>query len=114
MAPELEYISNISEGAFKLEMKYSAQRSRKNELGFTLVELVLSVLLSVIMLGIAAAAFSGALGSRAREASKTDAITSTEAALNVMTREIGNSGYGLTSNGIVLADSNDKQLHIRA
>jgi type II secretory pathway pseudopilin PulG len=95
-------------------MKYVIDRQRKNELGFTLVELIISVLLSVIMLGITASVFSGALSSRSREASKTDAITSTEAALNVMTREIGNSGYGLTSNGIVLADSDDKQLHIRA
>src|SRR4051794_884752 len=87
---------------------------RSNELGFSLLELIISVTLSIIMLGIAAAVFSGALSSRAREASKTDAITATEAALNVMTREIGNSGYGLTTNGIVLADSTDKQLHFRA
>jgi hypothetical protein len=31
-----------------------------------------------------------------------------------MSREIGNSGYGLTFNGIVSADSTDKRLHIRA
>jgi hypothetical protein len=31
-----------------------------------------------------------------------------------MTREVGNSGYGLTSNGIVAADSTQKRLHIRA
>ena len=48
-----------------------------------------------------------------REASRTDAITSAEAALNIMSREIGNSGYGLTTNGIVLADSSGNRLHFR-
>ncbi|MEQ1763494.1 MAG: hypothetical protein ABL984_10160 [Pyrinomonadaceae bacterium] len=31
-----------------------------------------------------------------------------------MTREIGNSGYGLLTNGVVIADSNAKRLHFRA
>jgi type II secretory pathway pseudopilin PulG len=90
-------------------------RARKpgTEGGFSLIELLLSLVISLMILGVGVATFSAALSSRAREASKTDAITSTQAALNVMTREIGNSGYGLTTNGIVVADSTNKQLHFR-
>ena len=89
-------------------------RSMKSAGGFSLIELIMSMALTLIILGIAVAAFSGALGSRERESSRTDALTSAQAALNIMSREIGNAGYGLTSNGIVYADSNSNQIHFRA
>lgn len=76
--------------------------------------MILSVTLSVLILGAGVAAFSTALSMRAREASKTDAITATQAALNVMTREIGNSGFGLISNGIVVGDSGSSSLRFRS
>lgn len=81
--------------------------------GFSLIELIVSMALTLVILGVAVATFSSALGTRERESSKTDAITSAEAAINIMSREIGNSGYGLTTNGVVLADSTDKRLHFR-
>jgi prepilin-type N-terminal cleavage/methylation domain-containing protein len=87
--------------------------AKNDELGFTLIELVISMVITLIILGVAVAVFSSALGSRAREASRTDAITSAQAALNIMSREIGNTGYGLTTNGIVLADSGANRLHFR-
>lgn len=82
--------------------------------GYSLIELLTAMSISVLILGVAVAALTQALQMRARGASTTDAITSTQAALNVMSREIGNSGFGLTSNGIVVGDSDDRRLHIRA
>jgi prepilin-type N-terminal cleavage/methylation domain-containing protein len=82
--------------------------------GFSLVELLLSMAITLIILAAAVAAFSGALSTRERETSRTDAITSTQAALSVMSREIGNAGYGLTTNGIVFADSGEKSIRFRA
>ncbi len=87
---------------------------RRTMRGFSLIELIGAMVLTLVILGVAVATFSSALSSREREASKTDAITSTQAALNIMSREIGNSGYGLTDNGIIIADSTAKSLHIRA
>lgn len=81
--------------------------------GFSLVELIVSMVLTLVILGIAVATFSSSLGMRERSSSKTDAITSAQAALNILSREIGNSGYGLTNNGIVVADSGEKRLHFR-
>jgi len=78
-----------------------------------MVELMVSMLLTLVILGIAVVAFSSALSSRDRESSRTDALTSAQAALNILSREIGNSGYGLTSNGLVLGDCTGKQLHFR-
>jgi Tfp pilus assembly protein PilW len=98
----------------KFQRKQIGATSFVSESGFSLVELIMSLVLSLLILGVAVATFSGALGSRDRESSRTDALTSAQAALNVMSREIGNSGYGLNDNGIVLADSNTNQIRVRA
>src|SRR4051812_21927600 len=88
-------------------MKPGCERSvirndaRSGEAGFSLVELMISTVLSLIILGVGVATFSGAIGRRERESSRTDALTSAQAALNIMSREIGNAGYGLADNGLV-------------
>lgn len=84
------------------------------EEGFSLVELIASMVLTLAVLGIAVATYSGALSTREGENSRTDALTSAQAALNIMTREIGNSGYGLVDNGIVLTQSNAQRLRVRS
>lgn len=84
------------------------------EAGFSLTELIASMVLTLAVLGIAIATYSSALSVREGENSRTDALTSAQAALNVMSREIGNSGYGLVDNGIILSGSGDKKLRIRA
>lgn len=71
------------------------------------------MVISLVILGVAVTVFSRVLGTRTREISRTDAITSAQAALNIMSREIGNAGYGLDNNGVV-TDSTSTMLHIRA
>lgn len=82
--------------------------------GFSLIELIVAMTVTLILLGVIMTAFSAAMRSREREMGRTDAIAAAQAALNVMSREIANSGFGLNSNGIVLADSNATKLHIRS
>lgn len=92
--------------------------------GFSLVELLIAMTISLVLLALAGGLFARALGVRSRESSRTDALTSAQAALNVMSREVSNSGYGLTDpsdptgtlhyNGIVLSDSKNNRLRIRA
>ena len=85
-----------------------------SEKGFSLVELVLSLVLSLIILGGAVGVYTSALQTRERQSGRVDAITSAQAALSVMSREIGNSGYGLfQNNGLVLADCGAKKLRYR-
>ncbi len=86
----------------------------KNEAGFSLIELIIAMTITLVLLGLASGLLSGALSTRKRESRKTDALTSSQAALNLLSREIGNSGYGLTTNGIVTADSNSQMLHFRS
>jgi prepilin-type N-terminal cleavage/methylation domain-containing protein len=86
----------------------------RGECGFSLIELIVSLLITLIILGVAVATFTSALTSRQFQADRTDGITSAQAALNIMSREIGNSGYGLIHNGLVVADSGDNRIHFRS
>jgi type II secretory pathway pseudopilin PulG len=80
--------------------------------GFSIVELMISMTIMLIILGLVSTLFSKSLATRQRESSRTDALTSAQAALNVISRELANSGYGLEGNGIVLGtDSDDEKLH---
>jgi prepilin-type N-terminal cleavage/methylation domain-containing protein len=99
------------------------KKTRTNKsAGFSLVELMIAMTIMLILLGLVSTLFSRALGIRARESRRTDALTSAQAALNVMSREIANSGFGLyvdsvskkPLNGIVIADSNANKIHFRS
>jgi prepilin-type N-terminal cleavage/methylation domain-containing protein len=88
-------------------------KNTKNR-GFSLAELMIAMAITLILMGLATTLFAGALGIRSRESRRTDAITSARAALSALSREISNSGYGLTSNGIVTGDSGKQTIHFRA
>lgn len=87
------------------------ERKNKSSAGFSIVELLLAMTIMLVVMGLAANLFSKSLSTRQRESSRTDALTAAQAALNVISREIANSGYGLLNNGIVFADSNQQTLH---
>ncbi|HUR98081.1 MAG TPA: hypothetical protein VMZ26_08470 [Pyrinomonadaceae bacterium] len=87
--------------------------------GFSLVELLVSMVVTLVILAGAIGIFTNQLESGRFQRSRADAITSAQAAINILSREIGNSGYGLkrgilASNGLVLADCNATRLHFRA
>lgn len=85
-------------------------RKAKNEAGFSVTEMVVTMLIMLVIMGLVSTLFSRSLNTRSRESSRTDALTAAQAALNVMSREIANSGYALTTNGL-MNDSNQNQLH---
>ena len=95
---------------------------RKNNEGFSLVELMVTMIVIVLLLIIVSTLLGRSLSVRARESRKTDALTSAHAALNIMSREIANSGFGIYDgplsqnavNGIILGDSTAGQIHFRA
>ena len=95
-------------------MKSQNEKTSKNETGFSILELLIATTVMLILLGMVSLLIAKSIGSREMEARKTDALTSAHAALNVMSREIANSGFGLTTNGIVVGDSNSSRLHFRS
>lgn len=82
--------------------------------GFSMIELLIAMAVVLVLLGIVSTLLASAMSTRRRESRKTDALTSAQAALSVMSREISNSGFGLNFNGLVPADSSKTQLHFRA
>jgi type II secretory pathway pseudopilin PulG len=82
--------------------------------GFSILELLIATTIMLAVLSMVATLFSRSLSTRQRESSRTDALTAAQAALNVISREISNSGYGLTDNGIVFADSTQQKFHFLA
>jgi len=94
-----------------------------NSKGFSLIELLVAMTIVLILLGIVSTLLGQSLSIRARESRKTDALTSAMAALNVMSREISNGGFGVyegsainpvSSNGLIVSDSNNSQVRFRA
>jgi Tfp pilus assembly protein PilW len=86
----------------------------KNDSGFSLLELLIAMTLTIFMLGIAATAMSSGFSIRKREQSVTDAIADAQRALNIMSREIANAGFNLRTNGIVPGDSDATSIRIRS
>lgn len=92
------------------------QQSQKhqNNAGFSLLELLIAMSLTIFMMGIAATVLSTGFRIREREESVTDAIADAQRGLNIMSREIANAGFNLTTNGIIDNDSNSSSIRVRA
>lgn len=82
--------------------------------GFSLVELVVAMGITILLVGLASLLLAGSFSSRTRENQRTEALADAQRGMNLMTREIANSGYALTGNGIVAADSGLNSIRVRA
>jgi prepilin-type N-terminal cleavage/methylation domain-containing protein len=82
--------------------------------GFTLIELLIAMTITLTILGLTSGFLAASFNVRARENQKTDALADAQRAVNIMTREIANTGFGLSNNGIVAADSNESAIRVRA
>ncbi|HWF88227.1 MAG TPA: hypothetical protein VN659_05310 [Pyrinomonadaceae bacterium] len=87
---------------------------RQADGGFSLIELLLAMTIALTILGVTTGLLASSFSVRARENQKTDALADTQRALNIMTREIANAGFGMANNGIVAADSTDSAIRVRA
>ena len=93
--------------------------SRRNELGFSLFELLIAMSITLVIMGLASTLLASSFNMRSRQDRKSDAIADVQRALNSMSREIGSSGYKLpgglpsvSSNGIVAGDSDSQSVRI--
>ena len=94
-------------------------RRSNNQAGFSLVELILAMAITLTVLGLSSTLLAAGFHSRSREDRKSDGIADVQRALNIMTREISNSGLRLpnalgavASNGIVTNDSDNQSVRI--
>jgi prepilin-type N-terminal cleavage/methylation domain-containing protein len=81
--------------------------SNGRQAGFSLVELIISMTITLVVLAIASTALTRALNIRTRANQNVDSLADAERALNIMSREISQAGFNLMSgdNGIVPQDS---------
>ena len=97
------------------------QKAKKQK-GFSLIELAIAMVIMLSLLAIVSTVMSRTVGIRQRESRRTDALTSAQAALNVISREIANTGFGIydgyselmADNGIIVADSDAHKIHFRS
>lgn len=82
--------------------------------GFSLIELLIAMTVTVVIASIASTLVAQSFRMRAREDARSDAIADAHRALNIVSREIANSGFGLLDNGIVPGDTGPGSIRFRA
>jgi len=94
-------------------------RGSQNEAGFSLLELIIAMSIVVVVMALSSSLLASGFNMRSREDRKSDAVADVQRALNIMTREISNSGFKLpaglpqiATNGIVTADSDFESIRI--
>jgi len=92
----------------------SSFNEKNHDGGFSLLELLIAMAITMALMTAATTLLANALRVRSRENQKSDALADTQRALNIMSREIANSGFNLNNNGIVATESGLSQIRIRA
>jgi Tfp pilus assembly protein PilW len=70
-------------------------QTKNPEAGFSLIELMVAICVMMLITGAATSLLVGAFNVRSREDQRTEAIADARRALNIISRELGNSGYQL-------------------
>jgi Tfp pilus assembly protein PilW len=92
----------------------SSSNNHNTSGGFSLLELLIAMVITMALMTAASSLLANALRVRSRENQKSDALADTQRALNIMSREIANTGFNMTGNGIVAADSGINKIRIRS
>lgn len=84
-----------------------------------MLELIIAMVITLAIFGLCSSLLASSFNVRSREDRKSDAISDVQRALNIMTREISNSGLKLpgglpniSSNGVVAGDSDTQSIRI--
>jgi len=92
----------------------SSSNKKATSGGFSLLELLIAMVITLALMTAAASLLANGLRVRSRENQKSDALADAQRALNIMSREIANSGFNLTNNGIVSTESGTNEIRIRS
>jgi Tfp pilus assembly protein PilW len=77
----------------------------KPDRGFSLLELLIAMTITIIVVGLASTLLAQSLNIRVKANQNSDSLADVQRALNIMSREIANAGFNLDNNGIVAADT---------
>ena len=101
----------MQENAIKLS---KSKGTRRNASGFSLIELLISMTITLIIVGLAFTLLARALNERTRDTTQAGELADANQAIGRMTDEMMNSGFALNSNGLVAADCTSNKVRIRA
>jgi prepilin-type N-terminal cleavage/methylation domain-containing protein len=90
------------------------QRHDPRAAGFTIIELLIAMAVTLVVMTLACNLVARSLAIRSRENQRSDALADAQRALQGMSREIANTGFGMRSNGIVGVDSGPSSIRVRA
>ena len=90
-------------------------KTKNEQAGFSLMELIIAMTMTLTIMGVASTLLAGSFRLRSRENQRSTSIADAQRALNVLSRDIANAGYGLSTNGIVVGgDSSATSIRIRS
>lgn len=101
-------------------MRRQSEKRRGAEAGFTLIELMIALGVTLIIMVVSSRMLAMSLAVRARENQRAEAIADVQRALQTMSREISNAGLGMfpvngtPNNGLVSADSDSLSIRVRS
>jgi prepilin-type N-terminal cleavage/methylation domain-containing protein len=96
------------------------QRFRGGEGGFSLIELMVAMGITLVIMTLASKALMQCFNVRSRQDSRAATLADVQRALNVVSREVASAGYGLSTNGVVgcaavnVCDSDAKSIRVRS
>ena len=88
--------------------------NQNSQRGFSLIELLIAMTVTIVIAGIASTLVAQSFRMRSREDARSDAIADAQRALNIVSREIANSGFGLSDNGLVPGDTSPTSIRFRS
>lgn len=91
-----------------------ALKNKNGTQGFSLLELVVCLAITLGIMAMASTLVASAFRVRSRENQKSDALADVQRGLNIMSREIANGGFNLNTNGIVSAESGATTIRVRS
>lgn len=92
----------------------SSSQQKAHSAGFSLVELLIAMVITMVLMVAATTLLASALRVRSRENQKSDALADAQRAINIMSREIADSGFNLNNNGIVSTESGLNAIRVRS
>jgi type II secretory pathway pseudopilin PulG len=84
------------------------------EAGFSLVEMLFTLTITLVVTSLAFGLLAQSLNRKTRDDADASALADANQALSWITQDIMNAGFGLTSNGLTLPDSDEEKIRIRA
>ncbi len=96
------------------------QRSGNGQAGFSLIELMVAMGVTLIIMTLASKTLMECFHVRSRQDSRTSTLADVQRALNIVSREVASAGYGLTTNGVVgcntsgACDSDETTIRVRS